>query len=127
VTRPELTREGLEKARPRDYIIRFAFGGIIALVCGVVGRRWGLAVGGMAMAFPAILPASLTLVTEHDGRAKAEQDARGGFLGAFGMAAFAVVAWLGSSAANAALVLAVALVAWVAVSAGAWKLVYGRD
>ena len=43
------------------------------------------------LAFPAILPASLTLVKEHDGRRKTCDDARGSRLGALGMLAFAIV------------------------------------
>ena len=46
--------------------------------------------GGMFLAFPAILPASLTLVKRHDSRADALDDARGGRVAAIALACFAV-------------------------------------
>jgi len=49
----------LRKAKPRDLGIRFAFGAGIALAAGLVGLHFGHLAGGMFLAFPTVLPASL--------------------------------------------------------------------
>jgi hypothetical protein len=54
-----------------------------------MGRR-----RGAAQAFPAILPASLTLVARHDGRKQAVAEAGGAILGAVALGVFAATAWL---------------------------------
>ncbi len=68
-----------------EYILRFVFGGAITVATGLVASHYGPAVGGMFLAFPAILPASLTLVERHDGRAGATDNARGARLGALAL------------------------------------------
>jgi hypothetical protein len=47
--------------------------------------------GWLFLAFPSILPASLTLVVQHDGRRAAADDALGSVVGAVGLAAFGAV------------------------------------
>ena len=71
-----------------------AFGAGIALIAGVVGMRFGPRLGGLFLAFPAVLPASLTLLEKKDGRDKADVDALGAILGSVGMLVFAFVAFL---------------------------------
>ncbi len=75
--KPELALAQLKDTRPWEYAVRFAFGGAIAVITGVIGHLWGPWIAGLFLAFPAILPASLTLVKQHDGRCKAIDDARG--------------------------------------------------
>jgi hypothetical protein len=53
--------------------IRFAFGAAVSLVAGVVGVLVGAAAGGLWLAFPAILPAGLTLVEHKENRRQAER------------------------------------------------------
>jgi hypothetical protein len=108
-----------------EYALRFGFGGVITVVTGVLAHNIGRAFAGMFLAFPAILPASLTLVKEHEGRKKAADDARGARVGAIGLLAFAVVVALTATGWPAAAVLVVATVAWLAVSVGVWAVVYG--
>jgi Protein of unknown function (DUF3147) len=79
----------LKKVKPADMAIRFVFGAGIALVAGLVGMRFGPLMGGLFLAFPAVLPASLTLLEKNDGREKADIDALGAILGSCGMVAFA--------------------------------------
>ena len=50
--------------------------------------------GGMFLAFPAILPAAVTLLERRLGLAQASADVRGATAGALGMLAFAWVAWV---------------------------------
>ncbi|HEX4453900.1 MAG TPA: hypothetical protein VH143_23710 [Kofleriaceae bacterium] len=104
-----------------EYAVRFAFGGALCVLTGIVGARWAT-YAGMLMAFPAILPASVTLVKKHDGRERAEEDARGGRIGVLGLAAFATVVAIAAGSMPAPLVLALATLAWAAVAVGAWLL-----
>ncbi|HZR79871.1 MAG TPA: DUF3147 family protein [Candidatus Binatia bacterium] len=122
---PELAPGGLRKTKPSEYVIRFAFGGAITLCTGLIAHAFGPVVGGLFLAFPAILPASLTLAKEHDGRARAAEQARGAVLGAAGLAAFGLVAWRFSALSAPPLVLGLATVAWLAASVLAWLLVFG--
>ena len=107
----------LRAVKPGELGIRFGFGSGIALLAAVVGALVGAKFGGLFLAFPAILPASLTLIEKKEGVTKAWSDASGGLLGAIGMSAFALAAilLLPWSAIGALLI---ALIAWAVVSAG---------
>jgi hypothetical protein len=59
---PEVSVDGLKKTKPWEYLVRFAMGGAITVATGIVAHVWGPLVAGLFLAFPAILPASLTLV-----------------------------------------------------------------
>jgi uncharacterized protein DUF3147 len=82
----------LSKSSPPELLIRFVFGGGIALVAAVAGTVFGARFGGLFLAFPAVLPATLTLIEKKEGTTKAWADASGGVLGAIGLAGFAFVA-----------------------------------
>jgi len=105
--------------------VRFAFGGAITAATGAVTHRFGPIVGGFLLAFPAILPASLTLVNVHDGRAKAADDARGARIGSIALGAFGLTVWLTAQKWPAAVALGVALLSWVIVGVATWIAVYG--
>ena len=118
-----------------EYLIRFVLGGGMTVITGLIAARFGPIIGGLFLAFPAIFPASVTLIDKHvrqrkenaglpgvrRGREAAALDAIGATLGSFGLAAFAVVIWLMIELSPAvALVLATA--AWLAISMCAWAL-----
>jgi len=122
----ELEPSHVKETKWWEYAVRFLFGGVITACTGLVSRRFGPGAGGLFLAFPAILPASLTLVKRHDGRRKAADDARGAAAGSVGLAAFgAVVAGL-STRWHPALVLACATALWLAVSVAVWALAEAR-
>jgi hypothetical protein len=123
--KPRFRPTGIAKARAWEWGARFAFGGLVAVATGLVANRYGPVVGGLLLAFPAILPASLTLVKQHDGRAKAADDARGARIGSIALAAFGAIVWLAADSAPPAVVLAAALAAWLAVAVLGWSLAYG--
>ena len=77
---------------------------------------FGPKAGGLFLAFPAILPASLTLIEKKEGKAEAWADASGGIIGAIGLAGFAGTAYLLLEAAGPVLALAAALAVWAGVS-----------
>lgn len=112
--------QGIRKAKASEHATRFVFGAVVTVTTGLVAHRWGAEIGGLCLAFPAILPATLTLVKDHDGRTKACDDARGARLGAVGLVAFAVVVALLAKHCHPAFVLAAATTAWAVTSVTLW-------
>jgi len=53
-------------SRWRDYAVRFLFGGMVTALTGLIARRYGPAVAGLFLAFPAIFPAGATLIEKHE-------------------------------------------------------------
>ena len=100
----------------REDGVRFAFGALVSLVAATVGDAAGPMAGGLFLAFPAILPASLTLIESHEGTPEAVAEVRGAVLGAAGMVAFACTAAALLTRSPGALALVAALAAWVVVS-----------
>lgn len=58
-------RGRIRQTTPRDYAVRFVFGGAITVAAGLIGARWGPVVGGLFLAFPSILAATLTMIAKH--------------------------------------------------------------
>jgi hypothetical protein len=119
-----------------DYAIRFLFGGLITAFTGLIAKWYGPMVAGLFLAFPAILPASATLIEKHEiqrkhrsglhgtarGRTIASVDAAGASMGSIGLVAFGLLAWKLLPHASAGLVLAFAALAWFAVSFAVWRI-----
>ena len=118
-----------------EYAVRFLLGGLATMFAGVMGARFGVAIGGLFLALPAIFCASATLIESHERRAKekaglrgdrrgqqaAALDAAGAGLGSVGLVAFAAVFWL-TVPTSVIGAYAAAILAWVAVSVSAWLL-----
>jgi nicotinamide mononucleotide (NMN) deamidase PncC len=101
----------------QPYLIRFAFGAMTSIAAGIVTLVLGPVAGGVFLGFPAILPATLTLLERDKGAVAAISDARGAVVGALGLIAFAAVLLTVAHRAPAAAAIAAALGAWV-VSGG---------
>ena len=126
--KPTTDASKLKKTKVTEHLLRFLLGGVITAATGIVAHAFGPMIGGLFLAFPAILPASLTLVKDHDGRRCAVEDARGAVLGALGLLAFvAVVLLLGETAVSPAVTLVAAALAWGGASVALWIVVYGRS
>jgi uncharacterized membrane protein (GlpM family) len=123
--KPQIDPEGLGKTEPWEYLVRFGFGGAVTACTGLIAQRYGPSIGGLFLAFPAILPASLTLVERHDGRRDAADDARGSVIGAVALFVFAAVALLLVNVSPPALTLAAATAAWCVTIVVLWTLRYG--
>lgn len=106
-----------------DYVLRFLFGGAITAFAGFLAATFGPAVGGLFLAFPAILPASVTLIQRHDDRQEAAIDSLGAAIGTIGLVGFALIVWTFASRGAAWLVLGGAMIVWLVVSIGLWWLV----
>jgi Protein of unknown function (DUF3147) len=113
--RPRFEPKRVAQVKPRDLGIRFLAGGLTSVGAGLVTLAFGPRAGGIFLAFPAILAASLTLIEEQEDSAEAREDSRGALVGGAGMAAFAVVAAVGLGQLAAGVALALAALAWVVV------------
>lgn len=121
--RPGAEPGKLREAPARDWVIRFAFGAGVSALAAIVTKVAGPAIGGLFLAFPAILLASLTLVAKEEGAHRAREDARGAALGAVGLIAFALVVWGTTPAWPIGWTLLAATAAWAAVSGLAYLAV----
>ncbi len=124
----------LRQTRWYEYLIRFILGGTMTVVAGVIAGRFGPLIGGLFLAFPAIFPASATLIEKHvrerkeraglpgarRGREAAALDAVGAMLGSFGLAAFGLVIWL-MIAQSAGWALVLSSASWLVVAVLAWQ------
>lgn len=68
-----LDSSALKRTTWHEYTVRFVFGGLITAVAGVIAKKYGAGVGGLFLAFPAIFPASATLIEKHEREKKQEQ------------------------------------------------------
>ena len=105
----------------RAYAIRFVLGGAITALAGLVAHAFGPVVGGLFLAFPAIAPASITLIEKHDGPRAAGASALGTAFGGLGLLAFGATVWALSPRLPAWLVLLLATATWFVVSVGLWS------
>ena len=113
----------------REYLVRFALGGAMTVIAGLIAAGFGPIIGGLFLAFPAIFPASATLVEKHvrerkgarRGKEEAALDAMGAALGSFGLAVFAALVWLTIGRVGAWALLP-ATAAWLAVATIPWRL-----
>jgi uncharacterized membrane protein (GlpM family) len=112
----------LRKTSWRQYAVRFAFGGLVTAFAGFLGTTFGPAIGGLFLAFPAILPASLTLVKKHEGEEAAGDDAAGAVAGSIGLIAFGALVWALAAHLAAWGLLLLATIAWLVVSVIVWLL-----
>lgn len=102
------------------------FGALTSIVSAMVSLGFGPRVGGLLLAFPATLAASLTLVASDEGKEDAREDARGAVLGAIGLGCFALVGACLFEKLPGAVVLALGSMAWAMVAIGVYRLLPER-
>ncbi len=118
-----------------EHAIRFVFGGAITVIAGLLAKKYGPAFGGLFLAFPAIFPASATMLERHE-RIEKEQkgvnpgnrgcdaaalDARGAAMGSLALMIFAVFVWL-LLPAKLGWMIAVAGALWLVAAAAFWAM-----
>jgi hypothetical protein len=132
----EIDTSALRRTKWYEYAVRFFFGGLITAAAGLIAKQWGPVAGGIFLAFPAIFPASATLIEKHE-REKKEKagvpgvdsarkavsvDAAGAAIGSIGLFVFALLVWRFLPNYGAPLILSSATVAWLGVSVLIWWL-----
>lgn len=134
--RIELDVAALKRTRWYEYALRFFFGGAVTVIAGLIAKHYGPVFGGLFLAFPAIFPASATLVQKHQtekkqragivdetrGRKAAALDARGAAMGCIALMCFAVVVWRALPKWNAPASLGAGAAVWLAVALLGWKV-----
>jgi hypothetical protein len=128
--------QALANVKWTDVAIRFLFGGAITAITGLLAQYFGPIFGGLFLAFPAIFPASVTLLAKKETETKekhglkgirlarlaAALEARGAIFGCIGLGCFGLTTWKLLPAGNAVGALASATAGWLAVSIGLWAL-----
>jgi hypothetical protein len=126
----------LLRTRWYEYVARFFFGGLITAITGVLAKKFGPELAGLFLAFPAIFPATATLIERHEkekkqragidgtkrSRAVAGVDATGTTMGCLGLLLFAFFLWKSLPDHTAWSVLSGATIAWFALSVLVWAL-----
>jgi Protein of unknown function (DUF3147) len=124
--RPALELDKVRQVSARELGIRFIAGAATSIVAGVVTLAFGARTGGIFLAFPAILAASLTLIEKEEDAEEAREDARGAVIGGVGLAAFAGVAALTLNHLAGALALLLATATWFAAALVGYFLAWFR-
>jgi hypothetical protein len=95
---------GPRESKWHEHALRFATGGLITVGAGAIAKAFGPSIGGVFLAYPAIVPATVTLLAKHEREKKAGKglhgterginaaglDAFGSALGSIGLIAFAM-------------------------------------
>jgi hypothetical protein len=125
----------LRETKWYEYVTRFILGGAITVFSGIVAKKFGPVVGGLFLAFPAIFPASATLIEKHEAEKKkrsgapighrgtdaAALDAIGATMGSVGMLVFAILVWKTLPTQTTWLVLAGSTLVWFVISFLIWR------
>jgi hypothetical protein len=126
----------LTRTRWYEYALRFFFGGVVTMATGLIAKHYGPVFGGLFLAFPAIFPASATLIEKHEterrqqagivgtarGRKAAALDARGAAVGSLGLVVFGLLMWQLLRYWNSVSALVTALAVWFTVAVLVWRL-----
>lgn len=132
----QINPAAIRQAKWQEYAARFAFGAGITGLAGILAKKFGPGVGGLFLAFPAIFPATATLIEKHEkekkqragfdatkrGRLAAGMDAAGAASGSLGLFLFAVVVWHLTPFLNEAVVLSIATAIWFGIGYFVWRL-----
>lgn len=129
-----VSTSAMRSAKWWEYVLRFVLGGLVTAGARLIAQNFGPSLGGLFLAFPAILAASATLVEKHErerkerlglsgkyrGRHAAGADAAGAAMGSVGLIAFAVLVWKVLPAHNSSIVIAAATLLWAFVCLAVW-------
>jgi hypothetical protein len=127
---------GLKRTKWHDYAMRFLFGGLVTVAAGLIAKKFGPVFGGLFLAFPAIFPASATLVEKHERKQKeragilnsrrgtqaAALDSLGAAQGSVALMCFGLVVWKGFLYTSAPVTLGLAFLIWIGAAIAAWRL-----
>jgi Protein of unknown function (DUF3147) len=124
--RPSAELGKARRVRARQLGYRFVAGALTSIAAGALTLALGARVGGVLLAFPAILAASLTLIEQQEDSAEAREDARGALMGAVALTAFAALAALTLARLGSAVALVLATVAWFVAAFAGYRVAWSR-
>lgn len=124
----------LRQTKWHEYLVRLISGGLITAATGIIAKKFGPGVGGLFLAFPAIFPASATLIEKHETEKKRKRgmpgerrarevaavDAAGAAMGSVGLLGFGFVVWRLMPAHSPWLVLLLATAVWSTIAFFTW-------
>jgi hypothetical protein len=126
----------LKETRAHEYAARFLFGGVCTGVAWLIAKKFGPAIGGLFLAFPAIFPAAASMIQDHEKRRKTEVghdgtsrgreaaalDAFGASIGCVGLLVFALWTWQFATRLASLYVLLTSLSLWILVSVAGYLI-----
>jgi uncharacterized protein DUF3147 len=132
----QIHSEVLAESKWHEYAVRFLFGGLITALAGIIAKKFGPEIGGLFLAFPAIFPASATLIEKHEKQEKerlrlkgtkraaeaVSVDAASAAIGTIGLACFALLVWKAIPDHTPWLVLLEAALLWMGLSFLLWQI-----
>lgn len=132
----EIDLAPLKITKAHEYAIRFLFGGLVTATTGLIAKKYGPSIAGLFLAFPAIFPATATLIASHEkerkrkagyndvrrGRAVASVDASGTSLATLALAVFALIVWRFLPSHSSIPILTLAAITWITISILLWHL-----
>ncbi|MGH9469312.1 MAG: DUF3147 family protein [Terriglobia bacterium] len=132
----KLNFRALRETTWQEYTLRFAIGGAVTALAGVIITFFGPAIGGLFLAFPAVFPSSASLIAKHEkeregtplsreaakAKSKVGYDATGAALGSVGLFVFALIIWRLLPCHRAWPVLVGSTAVWAGVALAAWAL-----
>lgn len=132
----QLNTSAVRNSKWYEFPFRFLIGGTITALAGLAATRFGPAIGGLFLAFPAIVPATATLIKKREqqkkeragyegaerGRAAAAVDVAGASMGGLGLVAFSLVVWLALRERKTSAVLVAATAVWFLVAVSVWEV-----
>ncbi len=132
--RVKVDTSSLKATNVHQLLLRFVFGGAVTAAAGIIAKVYGPAVGGLFLAFPAIFPASATLIEKHERQRKQKAgvhgeiqarkavaiDAAGASIGSLGLLIFAITVQKLIVGHRPSLVVICATVVWMLTSYLLW-------
>ena len=131
---PGLNLSAIKDTSWQEYAIRFVFGGGVTVMAGLIAKHYGPVIGGLFLAFPAIFPASATMLEQSEeerapageARQKARRavrsDAAGTAMGCIALMGFAAVVWRVLPSATTWVTLMTATLIWFLIAGICWIL-----
>lgn len=117
-------KKGLQQLKASHLILRFFFGGVACVLAGLVDNRYGPLLSGLFFAFPAMVPASLSIALKNQTPRDALEITFGASAGAVGLAGAGFFLWRFGSDLPRVSALGAAVLIWLATAMLTWKLVF---
>lgn len=124
--RPALDASKIKDITAEELGLRFLAGALVSILSGALTLAFGPRVGGVLLAAPAIMAATLTLIAREEDAIDAREDARGAIVGACALTLFAAVAAMTLGHLAGGLALLAATIVWVVAAVLGYVILWWR-